>query len=313
MLMEETCNQEWSVLINPISGDGKGRRDWEIISNLLKTRGITFKHYFTEYARHGVLLTRQLIEAGCTAFIVVGGDGFLNEVVNGIFSQDKTDPSTIRLGMIPVGTGNDWVRSFQIPFDYQSAVEIIRVGKTCLHDIGKVFYHQGEEEKFWYFINMCGMGFDAEVNKKVNANKGHGHQGPLKYQYHIFTTLLGYKPIMMKLKVDGTPAFIDTFSMTVAIARYNGGGMMQSPNAITDDGIFDVTVIKKISRLKVITSVKKLYDGSFIHMPEVVCMKGKDIHADALPLSWLEADGEALGHSPFRFEMLPSAIRVIIP
>ncbi len=311
--MEQPDTQEWKVLINPVSGDGKGHRDWDIISGLLQANGLKFSHHFTEYSRHGVLLTRNLIETGSTRFIVVGGDGFLNEVVNGVFTQTFCDPSRITLAMIPVGTGNDWVRTFRIPFDYQKAVETIRVGKTCLHDIGKVFYHQAEEEKFWYFINMCGMGFDAAVNKKVNANKGHGHQGPLKYQYHIFTTLLEYKPVMMKLKVDGIPSFLDTFSMTVAIAKYNGGGMMQSPNAITDDGIFDITVIKKITRLKVITSVKKLYDGSFTRMPEVVCLKGKDIRVDALPLSYLEADGEALGHSPFRFEIQPRALQVIIP
>jgi len=309
---EHLVNAEWTVIINPVSGDGKGRRDWESIAALLTQNGLIFKHYFSEYARHGVELTRDLIRSGSTCFIVVGGDGFLNEIVNGVFSQQDIDKHRITIAMIPVGTGNDWVRSFNIPFDYKGAVETIRKGKTRLHDIGKVYFQRDETEHSWYFINMCGIGFDAEVNKKVNANKGHGHQGPLKYQYHIFTTLLSYKPVMLKLKVDGIPTFQDTFSATVAIANYNGGGMMQSPCAVPDDGIFDVTIIRKISKLKVIASVKRLYDGSFTKMPEVVCLTGKEISIDALPITWLEADGEALGHSPFRFEMLPSAISVII-
>lgn len=308
---EYSSYPEWAVIINPVSGNGKGRHDWETISALLKQSGISFGHYFTEYPRHGVDLAAKLIRSGCLKFIVVGGDGILNEVVNGIFSQNEIDCHLVTLAMIPVGTGNDWARSFSIPFEYAGAVKTIKMGKTSLQDIGKVFYRHNDEERCSYFINMCGMGFDAEVNRKVNADKGHGHNGPLKYKYHIFTTLLSYDPVMIKLNVDGIPSFHETFSLTVAIGKYNGGGMMQSPYAVPDDGIFNVTIIRKISKVKVLANVKRLYDGSFTKLKEVICLTGNEISVDALPGTWLEADGESLGSTPIRFKMLPLAINII--
>lgn len=304
-------NREWTVIINPVSGNGKGRHDWGIISGILDQYGISFKHHFCEYAKHGIELTSELAGKGCTDFIIVGGDGVLNEVVNGIFNSKDIDTRRITLAMIPVGTGNDWARTFKIPFDYKGAVKTIKEGKTRPHDIGKVYYQHNNEEKSRFFINMCGTGFDAEVNRKVNANKGHGNNGPLKYKYHIFTTLLEYQPLTLKLDIDGKSTFHDTFSLAVAIGKYNGGGMMQSPDAEPDDGIFNITLIKKIPKIKVLANVKRLYDGSFIKLPEVSCFTGKDIAIGSLPDAWLEADGEFLGCSPFRFEMLPSAINII--
>ena len=193
----------------------------------------------------------------------------------------------------------------------KGAVKVIKEGKTIMHDIGRVFYFINNAEYSWYFINMCGIGFDAEVNKKVNADKGHGRTGPLKYQYHIFTTLIGYHTTQISLNIDGKSHQHEVFSMNVGIAKYNGGGMKQLPDAVVDDGIFDITIIGKISRLKVARHVKDLYDGSYINLPEVTTYAGADIRIDSEPKVWLEGDGESLGHTPFRFEILPQAIRVV--
>jgi YegS/Rv2252/BmrU family lipid kinase len=311
MTTESTDGSRWLVLVNPKAGNSKGLHDWDEISGLLAKYGIGFTHHFTDYARHAVVLAKEMVMRGFQKIIVVGGDGFLNETVNGIFSQSDVDTRNITLAMIPVGTGNDWVRTFNIPFDYEGAVKVIRSGKTIMHDIGRVFYQLNNTEHSWYFINICGIGFDAEVNKKVNADKGHSRTGPLKYQYHIFTTLIGYHPTKVVLQVDGKSYTHELFSGCIGIAKYNGGGMKQLPNAIVDDGIFDISFIDKISRLKVMRHTKDLYDGSFIHLPEVSTYTGVDIRLDSEPKIWLEGDGEALGHSPFRFEILPKSLRVV--
>ena len=303
----------WMVLINPMSGNNKGRDDWGLISQLLDKAGVVYRHHFTEYARHAPLLIEQYIREGYRRFIIAGGDGFLNEAVNGVFGQKLADPSDVTLAMIPVGTGNDWVRSFAIPFSYEGAIALIAAGRTLRHDVGRIFYQDEGREKSWYFINMCGMAFDAEVNRKVTADRERGHLGPMKYQYHIFTTLMGYHPVRMKLIIDGRVVSHEVFSMTLGIAQYNGGGMRQLPSAIPDDGIFDLSIIGKISRLKVMRSVNKLYDGSYVKLPEVVTYTGKAITIESEPKCRVEADGEALGESPFRFEMLPLSINVIIP
>ena len=303
---------EWMVLINPLAGDHKGRDDWGKISLLLDQNRITYQHRFTESPRHSIELIQDFLGQGFRKFIMAGGDGLLNEAVNAIFTQTVVDPKLVTLAVIPVGTGNDWARTFNIPLDYEAAVKVIRNGKALRHDIGRVFYHIKEEEKSWYFINVCGMGFDAEVNRKVTADREKGPLGPMKYQYHIFTTLMGYTPTRMTLVIDGKEIQHEVFSLALGIAQYNGGGMKQLPGAVPDDGVFDLSVIKKITRLKVMRSVSKLYDGSFIEMPEVSTYTGKSIQIKSQPKCWIEADGETLGESPFRFEIIPRALKVII-
>jgi len=303
---------EWMVLINPMAGDHKGRDNWAKISLLLDHYRIAYQHHFTESPRHSIKLIQDFLGQGFRKFIMAGGDGLLNEAVNAIFTQTVVDPKLVTLAVIPVGTGNDWARTFNIPLDYEAAVKVIRNGKALRHDIGRVFYHIKEEEKSWYFINVCGMGFDAEVNRKVTADREKGPLGPMKYQYHIFTTLMGYTPTRMTLVIDGKEIQHEVFSMALGIAQYNGGGMKQLPGAVPDDGVFDLSVIKKITRLKVMRSVSKLYDGSFIEMPEVSTYTGKSIQIKSQPKCWIEADGETLGESPFRFEIIPRALKVII-
>ena len=303
---------EWMVLINPMAGDHKGRDDWGKISLLLDQCNITYQHHFTEYPRHALQLIQDFLGQGHRKFIIAGGDGFLSEAVNACFTQTAVDPKLVTLAMIPVGTGNDWARTFNIPPDYEEAAKIIRNGKTLRHDIGRVFYQVTGDEKSWYFINMCGLGFDAEVTKKVSASRDKGRLGPMKYQWPIVATLMGYAPTRMTLVIDGKAIEQEVFSMALGIARYNGGGAKQLPFAVPDDGLFDLSIIKTISRLKVMRSVKKMYDGSFVDLPEVSTYTGKSIQIKSEPNCWIEADGEVLGESPFRFEILPQALRVII-
>jgi YegS/Rv2252/BmrU family lipid kinase len=303
---------EWMVLINPMAGDHKGRDDWGKISPLLDQYKITYEHRFTEYPRHSIQLIHEFLGKGYCKFIMVGGDGFFNEAVNAVFTQVTVDPGLVTLALVPVGTGNDWARTFNIPLDYEVAIKIIRKGKTLKHDIGRVFYHVKEEEKASYFINMCGLGLDAEVTKKINAGQENGPLGPLKYQYSILTTLMRFTPTRMTLVIDGNAVEHEVFSMALGIAQYNGGGMKQLPFAVPDDGLFDVSVIRKITRLKVMRSVHKLYDGSFVELPEVSTYTGKAIQIKSEPKCWIEADGDALGESPFRFEIIRQALTVII-
>lgn len=300
------------VLINPVAGDHKGRDDWGKISLLLDHYEITYQHHFTGHPRHAIKLGQDFLRQGYRNFIIAGGDGFLHEAVNAIFTQTTVDPKLVTLAMIPVGTGNDWVRTFNIPSDYEAAIKIIRKRKALRHDIGRVFYHVNGEERSSYFINICGMGLDAEVNKRVSADRERGHLGHLKYQYHIFSALMGYAPTKMTIVIDGKEINHEVLSMALGIAQYSGGGMKQLPFAVPDDGIFDLSIIKKAARLKVMRSVHKVYDGSFVELPEVSTYAGKAIQIKSEPKCWLEADGETLGESPFRFEIIPQTLNVII-
>jgi YegS/Rv2252/BmrU family lipid kinase len=307
----KSTGKEWFVIINPNAGRRKGEKDWHEISALLTAAGLEYTCVFTNAPNHAVKLSRKYIEAGFRKIIVVGGDGTLNEVINGIFTQRKYAPDEITIAMIPVGTGNDWGRSFNIPYDYKEAINIIVREKTVRQDIGKVTYTLADRQHTRHFINMAGIGFDAEVAKKTNKQKREGRGNPLSYLVNIFTSLMQFKPVNTNFLIDNKPVQENIFSASIAICQYNGGGMKQAPNAIPDDGLFDITIITKVSRTTVLRNVLKLYDGSFVKLHQVKQFRGQEVKIDSAPALFLETDGESLGHTPMNFEILPRAVTVI--
>ena len=303
---------KWLVIVNPNAGKRKGEKDWDTISHLLTKYDINFLPVFTERPYHAVELSEKYIYKGLKKIIIVGGDGTMNEVVNGIFTQQKHASSEILLGMITVGTGNDWGRMFNIPMKYKEAIKIIKKGETFVQDAVVVKYlHSGVQQRR-YFVNIAGIGFDAVVVQKTNRLKERGKNGVLLYLLSIFTTLMNYKHTNTTINIDEKKIQDDVFSICIGIGKYCGGGMMQTPNAIADDGLFDLTVIKKIKRYELIRNIGKLYNGSIIEHPKVETYTGKSIFIDSEPDIHLETDGESLGHSPFRFEIIPKSVRVIV-
>ncbi len=309
--MSETGKQ-WFVIVNPNAGRRKGEKDWLEIARLLTEAGLEFTSVFTDAPNHAVKLARKYIEAGFRKILVVGGDGTLNEVINGIFRQHHYAPHEIVIAMIPVGTGNDWGRTFNIPADYKEAIDVIVRNKTLLQDIGNVTYHKDDKQLCRYFINMAGIGFDALVAKKTNKQKLQGKGGPLSYLINLFTSLIAHHSSHTKLIIDNKPVDEEIFTMSVAICQYNGGGMMQAPGAIPDDGLFDITVITRVSRMTVIRNVAKLYDGSFVKLKPVKQFRGRIVKVEADPRLYLETDGESLGHTPMTFEIMPRCITVVV-
>jgi YegS/Rv2252/BmrU family lipid kinase len=304
--------EEWFVIVNPNAGRRKAAKDWKQIASLLVKNEIPFKSVFTEHRNHAVKLAKKFIEAGFRKLIVVGGDGTFNETINGVFEQKRFQPTEVVVGIIPIGTGNDWARMFQIPHHYKDAVKIIKEGITFIQDVGRVQYHIKDTLHERYFANMTGMGFDAMVAEKTNKQKEKGKGGPMSYFYNIFTSLFSFNNAQYDIMIDDKRIRGSVFSMNVGICKYNGGGMKQLPFADPADGMLDMTIINKIGKLKVIRSVKKLYDGSFVEIPQVKTYQGTRISIKASSRLHLEADGESLGHAPFTFDIYPKSLKVII-
>lgn len=303
---------EWFVIVNPNAGKRKGEKDWLEIAAQLTAAGIEFVSVFTEHRGHAVVLTRKYVENGYRNIIVVGGDGTLNEVVNGIFTQAHVPVEKITLAMIPVGTGNDWCRMFNIPGDYKQAIKLITKRKIFVQDTGTIKYISSDGiEKIRYFINMAGMGFDALVAKKTNKQKDLGKSNPMSYVVNILSSLFLYTSTKVSVLLDNEKITSDIFSMSVGICQYNGGGMKQAPDALPDDGLFDLTLIKPIGKFKVIRNIIKLFDGSFTRLPEVSTFRSSKIIIHSEPPMYMEADGESLGHTPFVFNILPLSLNVV--
>jgi len=303
---------KWYTIINPQAGSGKGKTDWPQIESLLKANGIDFDFVFTTHKYHAVELAVNAINQGYKKFIAVGGDGTLNEIVNGAFIQTKHPTTEIIIGVIAVGTGNDWSRMYEIHSTYEGKVAAIKEGKQFLQDVGKVEYEESKVKQARYFANAAGVGFDAEVARRTNKLKETGHRGKILYMGSLVRALFDYKPTFINIAIDDEKLGGKIFSLTVGIGCYNGGGMMQLPNAISDDGLFDVTIIRQIRRFEVIRNIYRLYNGTILSHPKISGHIGKTVLISSdIPIG-LEVDGETLGVSPFTFSIVPKSINVIV-
>lgn len=307
--MEKT-EIRWGIVVNPNAGSGKCQKNWPTIQKLIKRSNIDYEAVFTERRGHAIELTKEFIDRGFRKIIVVGGDGTLNEVVNGVFNKEDLDPKLMTLGMVPVGTGNDWCRTFQIPTRYIDAIKLIRDEKTVVQDIGLVDFHNHGTPKR-YFANVAGIGFDANVAHAANELKDQGKGNALSYILILLKTLLKYNSKSMQLKVGEQANYKERmFSIGIGIGKYNGGGMKQLPNAIANDGLLDITIIKKITKWTVIKELKGLYDGSFLSHPKIDALQDTAVSFAQNQLK-IETDGESVGLGPRNFSILPKALRVV--
>ena len=311
-------NNKWLVVVNPKASVGKSEKDWPLIKQTLINEGIEFDDVLTEYPRHAIEIVRNaIVEKGYRKFISVGGDGTNNEVINGIFTQEAVPTTEITMATMPIGTGNDWRRTFDIPLEYDKVAKIIKAQHTYAHDIGKLTYYDDGNTRIRYFLNAAGTGLDEMVCHSTNLMKQQGKGGTIRYLISVVKCLLTYKVTHIQIEIDNQVVFDDQIlSVSVGNCRFNGGGMMMMPNAIPDDGQLDVTVIRKVSIFKFAANVKAIYDGTFIKkLKEVQTYRGKHIKIVSIPPHSLlvETEGEDLNNSPFDFEILPKAINMVIP
>ncbi|MGL4364190.1 MAG: diacylglycerol/lipid kinase family protein [Bacteroidales bacterium] len=303
----------WMVIVNPKAGRGHGLQDWPTISNRLNLNGIDFTCVFTEKKFHAVELTVKAINDGFRKIIIVGGDGTVNEVVNGLFIQKKVEPKEITISVVPVGTGNDWVRMLGIPRTYIDAVESIKYERTILQDVGKITFEESRVRQVRYMANVAGIAFDAMVNRAFNQLKAAGKRGKNLYLLSALLTLFRYKSKRFIVHVDNKLLFDGKlFSGVIGVGKYNGGGMLQMPAAIMNDGLMDITLIRKMSFYRFATNFKRLYSGTIYDFYKVIATQGKQLRIVSYPTSPIEIDGEAYGYSPFEFDIIPHCIKVVV-
>ena len=303
----------WFVIVNPVAGMGRGLQDFPQISKLLRDGGIHHEPVFTEHKNHAVELTVKAVSNGFRKIAVIGGDGTLHEVVNGLFIQQSVRPDEVLLAVIPVGTGNDWIRMFGIPTRYSDAVRALKEEYSFMQDVGEITYEESQYRQKRYMANVAGSGFDAFVVRRFNHLKAKGFRGRWLYGFSVVRSFFSYKSTGMKVCVDGKVVFNDLlFSLSVGVGKYNGGGIQQLPAAVVDDGLLDVTLIRPIHWWHIIFRLKKLFNGEIYQIGHVHHVQGSRITVTSSPDSILEVDGELLGDTPLEFGILHKAVRVVV-
>lgn len=235
--------------------------------------------------------------ADAELLVVVGGDGALNEVVNG-----RRD---VEIAVIPRGTGMDFVRTYGIPTSFDDAVAVARDGPARTIDLGLVRFREGER----WFANVASVGMSGAVAQRANRmSKALG--GKVTFFYALAREFLVWKNTEVTVRCDGAERRGRMHDVIVANGQYHGGAMWLAPDARPDDGQFDVVLIGDVTKLDFVTTAPKLYKGTHLEHPKVDLLRGAFVDVDApVPLP-IETDGEVAGTTPAHFEVVPGALRV---
>ena len=296
------------IIVNPSSGNTNFKKSWEIITHFLKLKNINFSYSFTEYRKHEVILVDKAIKQGYRNIISVRSDGTLHHVVNGIMKQRYIKTSKIKLGVIPLGTGNDWIKTYNIPNSIKKSIDIIVKNNTILQDIGCIKLSNGKKE---YFNNLAGTGYDGYVVKNLNNLK---KIGSLAFIVSGLYSLFSYKKTKYSISFNNKTINEKCLMILFGICKYSGGGLRVTKDPNPKDGLLDITIVKNISFLDLLFNVPKLYNGKIVHHKKVSNFKTKKIIVKntSNSNSFIEADGEIIGINSFNISILPNAIQFII-
>jgi diacylglycerol kinase (ATP) len=249
-------------------------------------------------------LAQAASEARDSLLVVIGGDGTVNEVVNGIAGADA------EIAVLPCGTGQDFGRTHGIPNDFDDAVRVVLDGATRTIDLGRVELDDGTSR---LFANVGSAGMSGAVARRANTmTKRFG--GRATFFYALTREFLAWENTRVLVGLaDGVRREGPMHDVIVANGRYHGGGMKLAPDAQQNDGVFDVVLIGDVTKPDFVTTAPKLYSGRYLSHPKVELLSSPTVTIDAAEPLPLEIDGEPIGTTPARFEILPSALRVRVP
>lgn len=304
--------QKIKLIANPVAGNHAVSKNWRSIQNKLKNVLGDFSAELTTQPGDAIQITRRALQDGCEIIAALGGDGTINEVVNGFFENERLINPEAKLSIIPMGTGGDLIKTIRIPEVAEEAALRIRDGQIKKCDLGAVRFASGGETHSRYFINIADVGFGAVVVQKVRQSTK--ALGPFfAYLTGLLRALATYKNQPMKIKVDDVFKTEETAAaVIVANGQFFGGGMWIAPGASLDDGKFEVVVVGDISRPEIIANIHKIYNGTLKSHPKIRYLQGEKIlvHSDS-PVG-VEADGELLGALPAAFEILPATLNMLV-
>lgn len=300
----ELALKKWFVIINPTSGNNTAKKLWPEIKRLLTHYEFDVDYAFTEYERHSIKLTHKALELHYKNIICVGGDGTLHNIVNGIMTQNYFPTSEIYVGVIPIGTGNDWVRTFKISSHIESAIKTIKKGHVLTQDIGMINFITGTNSPE-YFINLAGTGFDGFVVSKVAKMK---YLGKVAYLIGALVSLFSFKNFNSKVTVNNENVSGKTLMILIGLCKYSGGGMQLTHNPNPFDGKFDVSIAQNLNKLEIIKNIPKLFNGKITHYKKVKTYKTSRLKvAFKNTFPFVQADGELIGEGNFEVKIIEKA------
>lgn len=282
----------WLLITNPSSGSGKGAKIGLLARAYLADRKIDFVEILEDSQAGSERALITVLSTGrITAVFLVGGDGFIHQIVQHLI------PRNIPLCVLPAGTGNDFARTLGYSLDdYPEIIENALKNSAAPIDVGRV----GGE----YFVNILSTGFDSLVNERANRIKW--IRGPMKYNVAMVAELPLFSPLTYHFTIDGVKFSKKAMLIAVANGISYGGGMKVCPNASWDDGLFDIMILEPVSKLEFLRVFPRVFKGTHITHPQVTIMRGKLIEIESEAIAY--ADGERVGPLPVKIESCPGAL-----
>ncbi len=296
-MSKSKSDHRYLLIVNPEAGSRSTMKALPEIERLLRDRNADYEFHFTKERGHATELVKE-VGVDFDVIVSVGGDGTINEIVNGMPDLNKP------LGLLPIGTGNDFARSISMKIgDLENAVDVL-----LAHDVKKIDLGEANGRRF---INVMGLGFEGRANDIGKMLPF--LQGIPKYLIAIGGTYLTYKRMPLRLKFNDLEIDDKVFLLSIGNGWNVGGGLQLTPSAKLDDGLFDVCYVQNISRFRILQAFGKLYDGTAEEVPEVKMYRTKELHIESdTPIS-AHIDGESFSPAQreFTVRIIPAAQEVI--
>jgi len=280
-------------IVNPVAGRSKSLNIWNKIKDHIR---FPFEYVLTKAPGEAKDIAAGACNRGFTRVVAVGGDGTVSEVVNGLAFSD------MEMGIIPAGTGNDFIRTVGIPNDPNGALAVLEEGYSEYMDLGR--HEKG------FFINVAGVGLDAEVARATNEDVKF-LTGTPAYVFALVMTLLRFSPREAAVEIDGKTIHRRLWLVSVGNAKYYGGGMMICPDAVVDDGLLEIGMVNDMSRLEILRFLPRVFSGGHKNHPAFEVFRGKQVKISFETPTAAHADGDYIGVTPASFSIMPRALKVI--
>ena len=296
------------LIVNLTAGGGKPHKHLNTVLEYLKENGLNFEVSTTSYQGEAVELAQKAADKGMELIVSIGGDGTVNEIVNGIM-KSKNDPS---LGIIPLGWANDFIKSTDIPSDIIEACKILIKGKTKKIDIGAI-------NNQIYFANICGIGFDAEVALLANQMKSkHPNLRILSAFVYVFATvkklLSPFSYHNVKIKFDGQEIHSKILFIAISNGKIYGGRFKITPEAILDDGLLEICLVEEMGRFKYLSIIPKVFKGTHASIKGINFYRAKEVVIQSSEPVLAQVSGEVIeGQKEFNITLLPKRLKLIVP
>ena len=314
-----TSNRRIRAIVNPKSSHGRTRGNWPKMHKALEAALGPVEVAFTDAQMAATLRTREALQDGVDLIIAVGGDGTINEVVNGFFAP-PTGPENVllrpgaELTLLTSGSGGDFRKTFGLPLDLPGQIDRIAHGSVRAIDVGRLDYtdHDGHPASR-YFNNIASFGLSGLVSRRVNeATFSKRINSRFAFFWASVRSLFGYAMPRCRIQVDDQPAFeLGINTAAVCNGQFFGAGMQFAPNARPDDGLFDLVIMHDMSTREMLRDPNAVYSGKHILHPKVRSLQARRVVAEALPgpPALLDVDGETPGRLPATFTILPAVLK----